>query len=74
MFRVNMFFFSLLLFFGNKQQDITSSKHFIIIQSDQDLWRLTNLMDTTVYMNGREQSRETVRMHMLILTFAVRMQ
>ena len=80
MFRVNMVFFSLLsLSFGNKQHDITSlSQHFIIIQSDQNLSPLTKLMKTIKYMNGHNQSREepdeTVRMHRLILTFAVRMQ
>ena len=66
MFRVNMVFVSLffLLFFGNKQQDITSlSQHFIIIQSDQDLCPLTKcpltkLIDTIEYMNGQEQSRD----------------
>ena len=78
MFRVNMVVFSLfyLLFIGNTQQDITSlSQHFIIIQSDQDLCRLTKLMYTIEYMNRQEQSREdpdeTVRMHRLILTFAI---
>ena len=79
-----MAFFSLLFFFfffflGNKQQAITSlSQHFIIIQSTQDLCPLTKLMATIEYMNGQEQSREdpdeTVRMHRLSLTFAIRMQ
>ena len=54
------------------------SQHFIIIQSDQDLCPLTKLMDTIKYMNGKEQSREdpyeTLQMHRLILTFAIRMQ
>ena len=42
---------------------ITSSQHFIIIQSDQDLFLLTKLMNTTEYMNGQKQSREAVQMH-----------
>ena len=60
------------------QQGITSIyQHFIIILSDQDRCPL-KLMDTIEYMNRQEQSREdpdeTVRMHRLSLTFAIRMQ
>ena len=70
-----------LLFFSNKQEDITPlSKHFIIIQFDQDLCPLTKLMNTieNTCMNGQKQSRkdpdETVWMHRLILRFVVRTQ
>ena len=54
------------------------SQHFIIIQSDRVFCPLTKLMDTIEHMNGQQQSRkdpdETVRMHRLILTFAIRIQ
>ena len=53
------------------------SQHLIIIQSDQDLYPL-KLTDTIEYKNKQEQSREesdeTVRVHRLSLTFAIRMQ
>ena len=75
---VNMVFFSLLSFCGNRQQYIMLlSQHFIIIQSDQDLCLLRKLMATIEYISGPEQSGypdESVRMHRLILTFAIQTQ
>ena len=57
MFRMNMVFFTSFYIFGNKQQDITSTGHFLFSQSDQDLCLLTKLMDTLEYMDGQQQSR-----------------
>ena len=53
------------------------SEHFIFVQSDQDLRPLTKFIYTVEYISGPEQSREdpleTVRIHRLTLTFAIRM-
>ena len=76
---LNFYFIYLFIYFGSKQQDITLlSQHFIIIQSDRVFCPLTKLMDTIEHMNEQQQPRKdsdkTVRMHRLILTFAIRIQ
>ena len=77
MFRVNMVYFSLffILFFSNNK---ILRRYLNTLSSFSLNCRLTKLMDTIEYMNGQKQSRkdpdETVRMHTLILIFAIRMQ
>ena len=83
MFRVNMVFFFFLFFFLsfflfaiNKilHRSLNTLSSFSLIKTFVRL----KLTDTKEYMNTQEQSREdpddTVRMHRLSLTIAIRMQ
>ena len=70
-------FFFLLFFFCNKQQDRSYFYTFPSFSLIRIFVRL-KLTDTIEYMNRQGQSREdpdeTMRMHRLSLTFAIRMQ